>query len=316
MRRLMAVALMTIGFAPPVCAQHGGGHGGGGGFHGGSGGGFASHSAPSFRGSGGAGPNRAPSGYRGQSPYRGAFPTRPAMGARAYGYGAPAMRNSPPSARLQPMYPGSLRSTSGLGSDGYRPNYNSARGTGGLDGRTERDRRNPHQPYRPGPGYGSRYGSGFYFGNGYGFVPWVNGYWPYYDGFGDDGFGEGYGSGDDAPYVGAYQDNGYPDDGYNEYGYGPGDGSNYGNGSPQPYSIAPQVGNSSDPDNSAPSEYVTLVFRDGHRERIVNYVMSGSTISVYDQRQRTIPISALDRTATDEANRDAGVRFQLPAPSR
>jgi len=48
MRRAAAVALLVIGSALPLCAQHGGTHGGGGGgFHGGSSG----HSAPAFHGS-------------------------------------------------------------------------------------------------------------------------------------------------------------------------------------------------------------------------------------------------------------------------
>lgn len=61
MRRLIAVALVVVGVALPVCAQRGGGHGGsaghGGGFasHGGGfagySGGFTSRSTPVFRGS-------------------------------------------------------------------------------------------------------------------------------------------------------------------------------------------------------------------------------------------------------------------------
>lgn len=64
----------------------------------------------------------------------------------------------------------------------------------------------------------------------------------------------------------------------------------------------------------APQDSVTLIFKDGRQpERIQNYMMTGSTLYVLDQKRREIPIKDLDLNATASANRDAGVDFQLPA---
>jgi hypothetical protein len=68
---------------------------------------------------------------------------------------------------------------------------------------------------------------------------------------------------------------------------------------------------------AAPSLYdsdaVTLVFKDGRPpERIHNYALTRTTVYVTDGRRREIPVAALDLAATEKANREAGVSFQLP----
>jgi hypothetical protein len=58
----------------------------------------------------------------------------------------------------------------------------------------------------------------------------------------------------------------------------------------------------------------TLIFRDGRRIEIQNYVIVGQTLWVVDERTSTkIDISDLDLDATQKENRGRGVRFPLPA---
>jgi hypothetical protein len=61
------------------------------------------------------------------------------------------------------------------------------------------------------------------------------------------------------------------------------------------------------------SNAVTLVFKDGRApQRIHNYALTRTTLYVTDGRPREIPVAALDLAATEQANRAAGVNFQLP----
>jgi hypothetical protein len=61
------------------------------------------------------------------------------------------------------------------------------------------------------------------------------------------------------------------------------------------------------------SDAVTLVFKDGRPpETIHNYALTRTTLYVTDGRRREIPVAALDLAATEKANREAGVSFQLP----
>jgi len=56
-----------------------------------------------------------------------------------------------------------------------------------------------------------------------------------------------------------------------------------------------------------------LVFRDRHREEILNYAIAGGTLWVFaEQRARKIPIAELDVSATTKANADRGIDFRLP----
>lgn len=62
---------------------------------------------------------------------------------------------------------------------------------------------------------------------------------------------------------------------------------------------------------------ITLVYKD-HRpnEQIHNYLLNGTTLSVWDQHPRDIPVDQLDLAATEQLNRDADVDFHLPASPR
>jgi hypothetical protein len=65
------------------------------------------------------------------------------------------------------------------------------------------------------------------------------------------------------------------------------------------------------------AEPVTLVFNDGRpSEQIHNYLLTPATLFIFDKQRREIPIGKLDLVATAKANRDAGVDFTLPGPSR
>jgi hypothetical protein len=68
---------------------------------------------------------------------------------------------------------------------------------------------------------------------------------------------------------------------------------------------------------SESSEPVTIVFNDGHlAEQIHNYLVTSTTLYILDQHRQEIPIDRLDLAATEKVNRDAGVDFILPGPSR
>jgi hypothetical protein len=58
---------------------------------------------------------------------------------------------------------------------------------------------------------------------------------------------------------------------------------------------------------------VTLVFKDGRpAQKIHNYALTRTTLYVTDGRHREIAVADLDLVATEKANREAGVNFQLP----
>jgi hypothetical protein len=60
----------------------------------------------------------------------------------------------------------------------------------------------------------------------------------------------------------------------------------------------------------------TLVFRDGHREQVNDYVITRGVLYAsgngYTQNSRNIQLSALDLSATFQANHDSDVKFVLP----
>ena len=65
-----------------------------------------------------------------------------------------------------------------------------------------------------------------------------------------------------------------------------------------------------------PQPPVTLVFKDGRPpEQIHNYMLTRTTLYVQDEHHREIAVSDLDLAATEKANKDAGVAFQLPGVS-
>jgi hypothetical protein len=64
-------------------------------------------------------------------------------------------------------------------------------------------------------------------------------------------------------------------------------------------------------------ESVTIVFNDGRPpEQIHNYLITPTTLYILDKQRQQIPIDHLNLVATAKANRDAGVDFSLPGPSR
>ncbi|HSZ62712.1 MAG TPA: hypothetical protein VK828_13000 [Terriglobales bacterium] len=58
----------------------------------------------------------------------------------------------------------------------------------------------------------------------------------------------------------------------------------------------------------------TLIFKDGHQADIINYAIVGDTLFEFaDGRTRKIQLAGLDLPATQKANDDRGVDFQIPA---
>ncbi|MGI9104601.1 MAG: hypothetical protein ACR2IF_19335 [Terriglobales bacterium] len=59
---------------------------------------------------------------------------------------------------------------------------------------------------------------------------------------------------------------------------------------------------------------IILVFRDGRREEIRAYAISGTTLWILtEQRARKVPLADLDLAATADVNDERGVPFRLPA---
>jgi hypothetical protein len=60
----------------------------------------------------------------------------------------------------------------------------------------------------------------------------------------------------------------------------------------------------------------TLVFRDGHREQVNDYVITRGVLYArgngYSQNSRNIQLSALDLSATLKANQERDLKFMLP----
>ena len=65
------------------------------------------------------------------------------------------------------------------------------------------------------------------------------------------------------------------------------------------------------------SQYpITLIFNDGRQPAYVyNYMLTPSAVYVLDGYRRIIPLSEIDLAATQEVNREAGVRFLIPGGS-
>ncbi len=63
--------------------------------------------------------------------------------------------------------------------------------------------------------------------------------------------------------------------------------------------------------NSQPA--TVIVFRDKHTEEVQNYAIVGETLWIFTEaRARKIPLSDLDIPATQKANDDRGIDFELP----
>lgn len=90
-------------------------------------------------------------------------------------------------------------------------------------------------------------------------------------------------------------------------------------GSPEPTAeyAPPPMAEEQPPASVAPEPAVTLIFRDGHREDIHNYVLTSDAVIVLDEaasgRQKRIPLSSLDLSATQQAAQQQGLDFTPPA---
>jgi hypothetical protein len=177
-----------------------------------------------------------------------------------------------------------------------------ARSYNGLQSSPYRNRMGAYGTRRP---IGSRrvgYGYGGLAGYPYGYL----GYYPYggLDLFGDDA--------DDPNLQNSYVSSGYDGDpgGQQQADTGPDDGTYIDppqNGPRPPYNPA---GANSD---GLPQAKVALIFKDGRRLDIQNYVATRTRILVRDTgANRDIPVSTLDIPATQAANEAAGVDFSLP----
>jgi hypothetical protein len=167
----------------------------------------------------------------------------------------------------------------------------------------------PGWGYRHGP-HGYCWGGRCYYGRGYYRYPWGYGYWPYaYAGWGWPWYGDDYST-----------DNGSPQDASNYY--------------PPPADYQSQaeidrlhdevaqlrdqvqsarnVPRPPEPKEAAP-EPTQLVFADKHTEQIQNYAIVRQNLWIFDgNRTRKIPLASLDLPATEKANQDRGVDFEIP----
>jgi hypothetical protein len=84
---------------------------------------------------------------------------------------------------------------------------------------------------------------------------------------------------------------------------------------PQPdASVNPTPDDPAEPVAAQPS--TVLVFKDGHQSDVLNYAIVGDTLFDFDSgRTRKILLADLDLPATQRANDDRGVDFQIPARS-
>lgn len=56
-----------------------------------------------------------------------------------------------------------------------------------------------------------------------------------------------------------------------------------------------------------------LIFRDGHRSEVVNYAIVDDTLFDFSEgRARKVPLAQLDLPATEKANGERGVEFEVP----
>ncbi|HTZ95315.1 MAG TPA: hypothetical protein VMB18_02885 [Terriglobales bacterium] len=160
---------------------------------------------------------------------------------------------------------------------------------------------------RPYPRGGSCWGGRCFYGRGYGYWPyayagWGWGYPWYYD---DNSYDN---------YADDYQSQPPPD-----YGYAP----------PADYQSQAEIDRLHEevaqlrdqmhnvprppaPKETAP-EPTQLVFADQHTEQVENYAIVRQNLWIFDgSRTRKIPLASLDIPATEKANQDRGVDFEIP----
>lgn len=65
--------------------------------------------------------------------------------------------------------------------------------------------------------------------------------------------------------------------------------------------------------SAAAQQTVTLIFKNGRApEKIQNYMLTATTLTVFDPQYEQIPIDRIDVSATEATNRAKGVDFQVP----
>lgn len=170
----------------------------------------------------------------------------------------------------------------------YRAPYGANPSSRHPDGRHGRYR----SPYR---GY-TNYGGYPYYANSWELLPWDLGY-PGFTGYGTNVDSGSYESGSDPAQEPALAQT---DDGYRR-GYGD----------------SAYQGSSAISAPIPPEPELTLIFSDGHREGIRNYVLTSDTVIVLDQaasgRQQSVPLADLNLPATEQAAQQAGLDFSPPA---
>ena len=167
--------------------------------------------------------------------------------------------------------------------------------------RDERGRERYHSPYR---GYG--YGYPYVYTNSWELLPWDVGYSDF------TGYDDGYDS-DDSPgdSAAAQQPADYaqPPQPPPDYAVPPDEGyrPDY---TPSSYPSAPAA-------PVAPEPQLTLIYKDGHRQTIRNYVLTQNKVIVLDDaasgREQQVPLSVLNLQATEQAAQQAGLDFSPPA---
>lgn len=179
-------------------------------------------------------------------------------------------------------------------SPGFRVPYTGTSGAWNHEGR-ERDRNlHDRSPYRS---YGYAYP--YAYANSWELLPWDIGY----PGFMGDVDDAGYGSQQPIASEPA------PDDGY-RLNYEGAAEPPYGYGGPESPDLSVTTTAASEPE-------LTLIFNDGHREGIHNYLLTPDAVIVLDQaaagRQQRVPLAALNLPATQQAAEQAGLEFSPPA---
>lgn len=120
--------------------------------------------------------------------------------------------------------------------------------------------------------------------------------------------------------------------GYDPFGYGSGwddppSSDDAASAAPQPYEQAPEQQEQPayreeyEPPAPMPAptadpemqDATTIVFNDGRpSEQIRNYALTGTTLYVLDAQRQNIPLDQINIGATQQANRTAGIDFEVP----
>lgn len=295
MRHLAAIAMIVAALVLPATAQHAASRGGFSGHgiaaphgsFGSSSGGFATHGG-SLAARGGI---SAPYARFGRP---GGLATQRFSGS----YGAPRFNS-----HFRPVYRGNENDM-----------YRSGHGPGGGD-------RHHRMPYHRGfDSHPYLYAGNPYYGypifTGY-VDPWLFGPDTYENESAYDNSAPPYGDYDvPAPYPN-YGAQGYGADEYGTGAYGSGGIAPLTYQAPaptqQPGARRPSYAPSGTSSPSLREDAVTLIFNDGRPpERIHNYLLTSTTLTVLDSQYREIPLEQINVAATEQANRAAGVDFRVP----